>query len=88
MVNKHGRTTLITIQKTRPKMAKIGFGQPFRKIPIKKNRKTVLKNQSEIAACEQKPAIEKTIVKSLWADLFKKQLVDSGISDQKLEIQF
>ena len=35
-----------------------GLGKPFRKSPIQKNRKNS-KNQSEIAACEQKTTSEK-----------------------------
>ena len=40
-------------QKTRPRMAVNGLGKPFRKKSDSKNCKNS-KNQSEIAACEQK----------------------------------
>ena len=45
-------------QKTRPRMAVQGLEQPFRKKSDSKNRKNS-KNQSEIAACEQKTTSEK-----------------------------
>ena len=45
-------------QKTRPRMAVNGLGKPFRKKSDSKNRKNS-KNQSEIAACEQKTTTEK-----------------------------
>ena len=65
-IEKHSRTSpdvqfkefSLTKQKTRPRTDYEWIGKPFRKKSDPKNRKNS-KNQSEIAACEQKTTTDK-----------------------------